>query len=132
MLYVLARRQHACKQSEADDEQRPETNLDGQQDENVFKRMWRLCTSSFLFPAGVLLIGNAVWGTFQGGFYSIHAVNGLEMSHSALGINLGASSTSLTIASPLVGHISDSLGHERVMAFGLLVAALSLVLLGPA
>jgi len=132
MLYVLARRQHACEQSEACDEQGPEAMSEGQQDENVLKRMWRLCTASFLFPAGVLLISNAVWGTFQGGFYSIHAVNGLEMSQSALGINLGAGSTSMTIASLLVGYLSDRLGHERVMAFGLLVAALSLALLGPA
>jgi len=132
MLYVLARKQHACKHSEACDEQESEAIPEDQQDENVFKRMWRLCTSSFLFPAGVMLISNAVWGTFQGGFYSIHAVNGLEMSQSALGINLGAASTTMTIASLLVGYISDSLGHERVMAFGLLVAALSLALLGPA
>lgn len=131
LLYVLAKRRHVCKHAEAHDAKESETSPEDQQDGNVFKQMWELCTMSFLFPAGVTLISNAVWGTLQGGFYSIHAVSGLGMSQSDLGLNLGASSTSMTLVSLLVGYLSDSLGHERVMVCGLFLAALSLALLGP-
>eukprot|EP00931_Biecheleriopsis_adriatica_P092873 TRINITY_DN66640_c0_g1_i1.p1 TRINITY_DN66640_c0_g1~~TRINITY_DN66640_c0_g1_i1.p1 ORF type:complete len:465 (-),score=70.19 TRINITY_DN66640_c0_g1_i1:166-1560(-) len=130
LLFALARRLLASSKH-VDDEEEVVASKE-EQDGNSFRRMWQLCTLSFLLPGGVTLLSNAVWGTFQGGFYPVHAVQVLKTTESAVGINLGAASTTMTLVSLLVGYVSDRLGHERVMVCGLLMAALSLLLLGPA
>lgn len=130
MKLSIARREARCEEVAASQETEA-VPQEEQQHHHVLVRLWQICTSSLLLPAGSLLISNGVWGIILGGFYTIHASNNLHMSEISIGINITAASTAATLISLLVGYLSDKVGHERIMVFGLLVVAFSLALLGP-
>jgi MFS family permease len=130
MKLSIARREARCEAVAASQETEAMPQEE-QQHHHVLARIWQICTSSLLLPAGSLLISNCVWGIILGGFYTIHASKNLHMSEIAIGTNITAASTAATLVTLLVGYLSDKLGHERIMVFGLLVVAFSLALLGP-
>eukprot|EP00419_Tripos_fusus_P062706 CAMPEP_0172929996 /NCGR_PEP_ID=MMETSP1075-20121228/218766_1 /TAXON_ID=2916 /ORGANISM="Ceratium fusus, Strain PA161109" /LENGTH=457 /DNA_ID=CAMNT_0013791303 /DNA_START=231 /DNA_END=1602 /DNA_ORIENTATION=+ len=124
----LLRGQGSSQQSSAE---AAESASEPATDETALQRLWSACTRQLLVPAGLLLMGTALWGVIDSGFYTVHAADDLHLPQSGIGINLAAASAAYALTGPLAGTAADSIGYGSTMILGGITSGLSLMLLGP-